>query len=141
MKKKIIISALLIMILSVGAVSAATNWGKFEGFNIVKLVINGKEAKVQDVPAVMLNGRTMVPIYMLREAGLNVSWDGKKSTVTVKSTQSSNQNDSIALTKKVMSLGALGVTLMNIENELTALSLFESKKGFSSDWTSIIEVT
>ena len=141
MKSRVLLASLVLMLLSVGVVSAATNWGKFEGFNIIKLVINGKEAKVQDVPAVMLNGRTMVPIYMLREAGLSVSWDGEKSTVNVISNQPATTGfDSVQSTKKIISYGGAGLTLTNVSNSLTSIVYFEKKKGFDQDWDSIFNI-
>ena len=116
MKKKILISLCLTIFLTTGLAAAATDWGKFEGFNIIRLFINGKEAKVQDVPAVNLNGRTMVPIYMLREAGLNVSWNGTTSTVSVTSNTDTVKIDEL---KKQVYIMDYYNTLVSIGDSLT----------------------
>jgi hypothetical protein len=83
MKKKVIVLAAALMLLMVGVVSAAAKWGTFEGYNIVKLVINGKTVAVEDTPPVILKGRTMVPLSMLEDAGLKATWDKDTYTVTV----------------------------------------------------------
>lgn len=85
MKKKVIIISLALMLLMVGAVSAAANWGKFEGYNIVRLVIDGKVVTPKDTPPVILKGRTMVPLAMLKQAGVTATWDADTYTVNVES--------------------------------------------------------
>lgn len=44
--------------------------------------ING-ETKTSDVAPKIENGRTLVPIYLLRELGLTVEWNEKKKEVTI----------------------------------------------------------
>lgn len=83
MKKKVILLAVALMLVATGVVSAAANWGKFEGYNIVKLVINGKEVTPKDTPPVILKGRTMVPLNLLEQAGLSATWNKDTYTVDV----------------------------------------------------------
>ncbi|HZG76647.1 MAG TPA: stalk domain-containing protein [Paenibacillus sp.] len=82
MKTKITI-VLAASMLFAGVVGAAGLHGKFEGSPIVKVTSGGSELQVQDVPAINYKGRTMVPIYMLRDLGAEVKWDGATETVDV----------------------------------------------------------
>ncbi|MEW6031536.1 MAG: copper amine oxidase N-terminal domain-containing protein [Bacillota bacterium] len=62
---------------------AATGWGTYNGNPIVRLVVNGVEAR-GDVPAVMLGGRTMIPLRLVAEAlGAAVEWDPETYTASV----------------------------------------------------------
>lgn len=77
-----IVVVILILFLFAGIAHASVN-GTFEGNPIVKVFSNGKEIETKSVPAVLLNGRTMVPIYMLRDLGATVSWDQETYSVDV----------------------------------------------------------
>lgn len=81
--KKIGLVIIMIVLLVTVANAASIN-GEFEGKPIIKMKSNGKELKVQDVPAILYNGRTMVPVGMLRDLGANVTWDQATYTVDVK---------------------------------------------------------
>lgn len=98
MKKKVILLTLSLMLLVAGVVSAAANWGKFEGYNIVKLIIDGKAVTPKDTPPVILKGRTMVPLSMLEQAGLKAVWDSDTYTVDV--TSSAVRNNQYATYSK-----------------------------------------
>lgn len=91
MKKKVIVITVSLMLMVSGIAHAAAVWGKFEGNNIVRVQHNGKTIQAQDVPAINYNGRTMVPIYMLRNLGLGVTWDQKNYTVDVSNINSTSQ--------------------------------------------------
>jgi hypothetical protein len=61
-----------------------------KGESTIKLVINNKLAQVNDeqkeldVPAKIINNKTMVPVRFISEnCGLTVSWDGATSTVSI----------------------------------------------------------
>jgi hypothetical protein len=91
MKKKVLILSVALTLLFSGVVVAASMYGEFEGYPIIQIKNNGKTIIPQDVPAISFEGRTMIPIYMLRDLGLNVSWDQETQTVNVSSsTQTSN---------------------------------------------------
>jgi hypothetical protein len=48
---------------------------QYQGYDIVKVLVNGKEVQ-SDIPAIMVNGRTMVPLRFVSEAlGAKVTWD------------------------------------------------------------------
>jgi len=82
--KKIVVSVVVVFLLFGSVVYAAANHGKFEGYNIVKMKSDGKELAVEDTPAINFKGRTMVPIYMLRQLGVEVTWNADEYSVDVK---------------------------------------------------------
>ncbi|MCY9660486.1 stalk domain-containing protein [Paenibacillus chondroitinus] len=81
MKKLLTVTMILFFITS--SVNASSTRGDFEGNPIVGVKTNGSELKVEDVPAINYNGRTMVPIYMLRQLGADVAWDDSSYSVNV----------------------------------------------------------
>ncbi|BDG59322.1 copper amine oxidase N-terminal domain-containing protein [Caldinitratiruptor microaerophilus] len=71
----------LVAVLVGGVASAATPL--FRGFRTVRVVLEGREIQA-DVPGVILEGRTVLPVRALAEAlGLKVSWDEATSTVVL----------------------------------------------------------
>ncbi|MEX1031172.1 MAG: stalk domain-containing protein [Paenibacillaceae bacterium] len=62
--------------------SAATLWGTYKGNQIIRISVDGVPVKVSDAPAVLMDGRTMIPIYLLNEAGIKYSWDQKNLLMT-----------------------------------------------------------
>lgn len=79
------VSAFVLMFgLIMGSVSASSINGDFNGNPIVKLTSDGYAVPVEDTPAIIYEGRTMVPIYMLKNLGADVTWDGNTYTVDVK---------------------------------------------------------
>lgn len=66
-----------------GAVSAASFWGTYKGNPVVRLTVDGVPIKVSDVPAINYNNRTMIPIYLLKQAGIEYEWDGKNQSVNI----------------------------------------------------------
>lgn len=72
-------------------------WGTYQGFPIVRLVVDG-QVLTPDVPAVNLNGRTMVPLRAVAEAlGVPVSWDDATKTAIVGSSEVSLAPSRVAL--------------------------------------------
>jgi hypothetical protein len=84
MMRKVVVSVVVVFLLFGSVVYAAANHGKFEGYNIVKMKSDGKELVVEDTPAINFKGRTMVPIYMLRQLGVEVVWNAEEYSVDVK---------------------------------------------------------
>lgn len=66
-----------------GVVSAASLWGTYKGNDIVRLTSDGVALKSTDVPAINYEGRTMIPINMLGQIGLQYTWDNKNKTVDI----------------------------------------------------------
>lgn len=91
MKKLLTVTMILFFITS--SVNASSIRGNFEGNPVVSVNTNGSELKVEDVPAINYNGRTMVPIYMLRQLGADVSWDDSTYSVNVSLKNDQSQND------------------------------------------------
>lgn len=91
MKKLLTVTMILFFITS--SVNASSIRGDFEGNPIVSVKAVGSELKVEDVPAINYNGRTMVPIYMLRQLGADVAWDDSTYSVNVSLKNEQSQND------------------------------------------------
>ncbi len=73
MKKKILVLTLILLLLA-GTVYAAEN---------IKVIVNGREVQ-SDVPAQVINGRTMVPLRAVSESlGADVQWDAVNRTVNI----------------------------------------------------------
>ncbi|WP_027084866.1 S1C family serine protease [Cohnella panacarvi] len=66
-----------------GVVSAASQWGSYKGFAIVKAFVSGKEFKTKSTPPIVVNGQPMVPLSLLKTAGVPYTYDAKKLTVNV----------------------------------------------------------
>jgi len=107
MKKKILLLFLVSMLFA-GVASAAGLWGTYKGNNIIKITSNGKAVAASDVPAISYNNRTMIPIYMLKELGLNFTWDEKKQTVNVSAPE----------TKKATTASSSNFNLVQISKDL-----------------------
>jgi hypothetical protein len=67
----------------IGPVQASSINGDFNGNPIVKVKSNGNVLPTEDIPAIIYEGRTLVPIYMLRNLGANVQWNQSDYSVNV----------------------------------------------------------
>lgn len=81
MKKVLLV--VLMLILTATIANATSINGDFKGNPIVKVNANGNELTVENTPAVIYNGNTLVPIYMLRQLGAEVTWNAKTYSVDV----------------------------------------------------------
>ncbi|MBA2942489.1 hypothetical protein HZF08_29880 [Paenibacillus sp. CGMCC 1.16610] len=81
MKKKKVMVFMLSFFCLAGVVHAAGLHGDYKGAPIVKVLFGGKELQAEDVPATIQDGRTVVPLYLLKQAGASVTWDAEKYTV------------------------------------------------------------
>lgn len=80
--KKLILMIAFFGIL-IGPVQASSINGDFNGNPIVKVKSNGNVLPAEDIPAIIYEGRTLVPIYMLRNLGANVQWNQSDYSVNV----------------------------------------------------------
>lgn len=82
MKRKIIL-ILAVALMSTGIVFAASVNGSFAGLPIVNVKVNGETVK-SDVPGVVLQGKTLLPVRAVVES-LNaaVSWDQTTMTASI----------------------------------------------------------
>jgi len=86
-RRTLIISIGCIVLLLVGGLLFAA--GYYKGYQTVTVVVDGKVIE-GDVPAIIIDGRTMVPIRFVSEAlGAKVTWDGSTMTASI---QMNNQN-------------------------------------------------
>lgn len=83
MKKKLMLLAAGLMLLA-GTASASGINGDYKGNPIVKVTSNGAALEVDEVPAQILDGHTMVPIAMLRQIGASVVWNANTYGVDVR---------------------------------------------------------
>lgn len=81
MKKKKVILSILAFLCCAGTVQAASLHGDYNAAPIVKVLFGGKELQAEDVPATIQDGRTVVPLYLLKQTGASVTWDAEKYTV------------------------------------------------------------
>jgi outer membrane biosynthesis protein TonB len=81
MKKTI--SAILMLFLFINVANASTLNGTYDGNPIAKIIVNGEEVNVTGTPAYAEDGSVMVPIRVLRELGVGVSWDQTTYSVTI----------------------------------------------------------
>lgn len=142
MKKKVMLLSIALMLVFAGVVSAASIWGQYKGFDIIRITVDGAPVKT-DVPAFVFNNRTMVPVYLLKEAGISYSADGKNQTVDIKkpkTTTATTSFDPTAATKEIMALGGVGVTIMNIEGDTTAMVHFHQQISYEKDWPKIVKI-
>lgn len=79
------LAAVLILALT-GTVFGALN-NTYAGHPVAKVLINGTEIN-DDVPAVVINGRVMVPLRVVSEAlGAEVEWDEANYTANITTTE------------------------------------------------------
>lgn len=85
--KKIGLVIIMIVLLATVA-NAASMWGTYKDKPIIRITVDSVPIKVLDAPAVLMDDRTMIPIYLLKEAGIKYSWDQKNQTVNIVSQKS-----------------------------------------------------
>jgi len=81
MKLKYVAASVLLFVGCASVVQASSIHGDYKGDPIVQVLSGGKKLLVEDAPAVIRDGRTVVPLYLLRQAGVEVKWDAEKYNV------------------------------------------------------------
>lgn len=125
-KSWIVIAAIAIAVLfySLGAAMAS---------NPIKIFVDGKEIK-SDVPAQLVNGRTMVPLRVVGEAlGADVAWDGAKNAVIITSGGNQPGTASVATTTPTANKG------LSKSNPIPLGELGATPDGFTVSVSSIID--
>ncbi len=84
MRKWIAWGIVLVLVLWSAVVCAApTRWGDYLGYPVVRVIFKGKEL-ASDVPAVVVGGRTLVPLRLVSEGfGATVTWDQETYSVSI----------------------------------------------------------
>lgn len=88
--------------------SFANSSDTYRGYPAVKVIVNGDELK-NDIPAIVLDGRTLVPLRSVYEAlGANVQWDPSTNTVYISfPAPGSPQQSKPVLRENVIRIGLL----------------------------------
>ncbi len=81
--KRIFFVTITLFLLVSSLASASSLNGVFEGNPIISVKTNGQDLKVEDVPAIIYKDRTMVPIYLLKQLGLDVAWNSNNYSVNL----------------------------------------------------------
>lgn len=88
-------------LLFAGVVSASSINGDYKGNPIVKITSNGKALELDEVPPMIYDGHTVVPISLLRQLGASVTWDPTTYGVDVKLPSQSPVQDLTGDIKKI----------------------------------------
>ncbi|WP_372630944.1 hypothetical protein [Cohnella sp.] len=80
MKRKIAFAALALSLIA-AATAVASDSLKYKGMPVRELLWNGKPVQSKDVPVVVMDGRAMIPVYLLRSVGYSVTSSGNKVVV------------------------------------------------------------
>lgn len=86
MKKVALLTIAALLFTGGIAVGSSIN-GTFQGLNIVKVSYIGKELQIQDTPAVIYNDRTVIPLYLLKQLGFDVTWNQNQYSVDIRPTE------------------------------------------------------
>lgn len=122
--KKILLTGVMLL-LTANIASAASVNGDYKGEPVVKVLYQNKELQAEDVPAIIHDGRTMIPIYLMKQMGADVSW--KEDTYSVNVTmnnqekpgkQDSAQQEDIQILKEKMLVKDMYQWLKDIDNAL-----------------------
>lgn len=85
--KKVLIFALSAFLLIGSGVAIGSSFnGSFNGNPIVKVTYQGKELITEDIPAMIYDDRTMVPLYLLKQLGYELTWNQDTYSVDIKQT-------------------------------------------------------
>lgn len=88
--------AVVLAFLAGAGTAYATIHGTYQGYPVVKVLVNGKELQ-PDVPAIIMDGRTLLPVRAVAEAlGAKVEWDSQTYTARVSTVLSKEEVSSIA---------------------------------------------
>lgn len=82
MKKRILAITAALMLFA-GVATASSTWGTYNGNPVVRVTSGSTLIQADEVPAMIMDGKTMVPISMLRQLGATVTWDQDTYTVDV----------------------------------------------------------
>lgn len=90
MKKTVIIVFVFVLFTIFGVGNGMASGTTFFGFPVVSLILNGKQAELQN-PPVIIDGNTYVPLRFVSESlGASVEWDNTKRVVTINNNSTSD---------------------------------------------------
>lgn len=77
----VVVFAMLFITLIADPVLASQD--TYNGYQVVNVVVEGRQVK-GDVPAIIMDGRTLIPLRVVGEAlGVEMKWDGNANTVNI----------------------------------------------------------
>lgn len=84
MKKTLaLLVAVTLILLPISASSVSAPWGAYRGYPVAKVYVDGHEIST-DVPAHIVEGRTLVPLRFVTEAmGATVDWNESEHVVSI----------------------------------------------------------
>ena len=84
MSKRLLVAGVLLSVLVLGgSVSLASTLTEYKGFPVARVLVNGRQLE-SDVPPVIMDGRTLLPVRAVSEAlGVTVGWEESTQTVTL----------------------------------------------------------
>jgi S1-C subfamily serine protease len=95
MKKRILLSLLMLSMFIGGVVTASSINGDYKGNEIVRVLVNGTEVH-PEVPAQIIDGSTLLPLRAISEAlGADVKWDGDTYTATISTKKAALTQDQL----------------------------------------------
>ncbi|WP_010269977.1 stalk domain-containing protein [Paenibacillus senegalensis] len=82
--KRIALFAVLIFTLGTVTAFGESLWGSYEGYSKARIMVNDKLLEESDVPAIIVNGRTMLPLRQISESlQATVNWDNTTLTANI----------------------------------------------------------
>jgi hypothetical protein len=94
MKRSSFILFVLSALLLIGSLVFASVY--YKGYRVVHVEVNGKLVQ-GDVPAIIIDGRTMVPLRFVSEAlGVHVDWDQERMTAILSTEEKSAEREKIS---------------------------------------------
>ncbi len=123
-----------------GVVSASSINGDYKGNPIVKVKSDGKLLESDEVPAMIYEGQTLVPISLLRQLGAYVNWDADTYSVDIRLSQPSIATPKPANFRDVLKSTNGNMVFFTFNDKLYAGSNFNMKTSFNQDWPEILKV-
>jgi len=100
----VLLSIVALLSFSVGAFSAN---GTYKGFPTVNILVNGKPVN-SDVPAIVMDGRTLLPVAAVANAlGMVANYDKRTNTVTVNPIEVQDNMHKYRIQSNNLSLGGI----------------------------------
>lgn len=125
LKRKVVGLALAGILTLTGVASAASMWGTYKGNDIIRLTVDNAPVKVSDVPAISYNNRTMIPINLLKEAGVSYTWDGANKTVNITKQKPITQTTTVYVGEDIKSY----MTYLKKYTDVNNVQYVETKTG------------
>lgn len=117
----------LLLVIVLCLMFAAGGWATgttYNGYPVVNLVVNG-QALNPDVPAIIMDGRTLVPARAIAEAlNAEANWDANNNTIYINQVTPSMRSTSLDKYNYLLSWHSIYGRLGNLQNEARDLSIF-----------------